>query len=129
MRSFIGLPNTHMAGDIFVVGSVVFLYWRIAFWNASMLTAPSLPTLPVISLLMVLTPTLALQLLCGKATELRQWWTPHWHRNSLVEWATNSGPPSDKSSSGMPYVAKVWRSVLISPWAPLSSLSTIGQLE
>ena len=102
MRSLTGLPNTHMAGDIFVVGSGVFRYWRIAAWNASMLMAPFFPTLPVINLLTVLTPTSALQFLCGNATELRQWCTPHWRRNSLVVWDTNSGPPSNESSSGMP---------------------------
>ena len=113
MRSLTGLPNTHMAGDIFVVGSGVFrhrcipgsdspIYWRIAAWNASMLMAPSFPTMPVINLLTALTPTSALQLLCGNATELRRWCTPHWRRNSLVAWDTNSGPPSDVSSSGMP---------------------------
>ena len=73
MRSLTGRPNTHMAGDILVVGSGVFLYCRIASWNASMSMAPSLPTLPVINLLTVLTPTSALQLLCGNATELSRW--------------------------------------------------------
>ena len=68
MRSLTGLPNTHMAGDIFVVRSGVFLYWRIAAWNASILMAPFFPTLPVINLLIVLTPTSALQLLCENAT-------------------------------------------------------------
>ena len=102
MRSLTGLPNTHMAGDIYVVGSGVFRYWRIAAWNASMLMAQSFSTLPVINLLTVLTPISALQLLCGNATELRWWCTPHWRRNSLVAWDMNSGPASDESLFGMP---------------------------
>ena len=102
MRSFTGLPNTHMVGNIFELGSGVFRYWRIAAWNASMLMVPSFPTLPAINLLTVLTPTSALHLLCGNATELRRWCTPHWCRNFLVVWDTNSGPPSDESLSGIP---------------------------
>jgi len=129
MRSFTGLPNKHMAGDIFVVGSGVFLCSRIAAWNASTLMAPSFPTLPVINLLTVLTTTSALQLLCANATELRRWCTPHWHRNSLVLWDMNLGPLSDESSSGMLWVAKVCCRVLISLVAPSSALSTMGQLE
>ena len=102
IRSLIGLPKMHIAGDSLVVGSGVFLYCRMAFWNASMLMSPSFPVLPVINSLMVLTPTSALQLLCGMATELRRWCTPQLRRNCLELWATNSGPPSDDSSSGMP---------------------------
>ena len=41
MRSFTGLPNKHMAGEIFVMGSGVLRYCRIAAWNASTLMAPS----------------------------------------------------------------------------------------
>ena len=67
-----------------------------------MLIAPSFPTLPVINLLMVLTPISALQLLWEKATELRRWCIPQLCRNCLVVLATNSGPPSDDSLFGMP---------------------------
>ena len=77
MRSFTGLLNKHMAGEIFVMGSGVLRYCRIAGWNVSMLMAPSFPILPVINLLTVLTPTSALQFLCGNATELTRWCTPH----------------------------------------------------
>ena len=49
-----------------------------------------------------LTPISAQQLLCGKATELRRWCTPNWRTKVRVTMATNSGPPSDESSSGMP---------------------------
>ena len=34
--------------------------------------------------------------------EVPWWCTPHWHRNSLVLWDTNSSPLSDESLSGMP---------------------------
>ena len=84
MRSLTGRPNTHMAGDVLVVGSGVFLYCRIASWNASTSMMPSCPTLPVINLLIVLTPTSALQLLCGNATELSRWCTPHSWRKCRV---------------------------------------------
>ena len=117
-----------MTGKILVAGSGVFLYWRMASWNASMLIAPSFLTLPVINLLMILTPISALQLLWGNATELRRWCIPQLCRNCLVVWATNLGPPSDESSSGMPKVAKVCLRTLISPCAPSLALSTIGQL-
>ena len=39
-----------MAGDIFVVGSGVFLYWSIAFWNVSTSRELSFLTLLVINL-------------------------------------------------------------------------------
>ena len=34
MRSFTGLPNKHMARDIFVVGLGVFRNWRITAWRS-----------------------------------------------------------------------------------------------
>ena len=71
MRSFVGRPKIHVAGDDFVAGLGVFLYCKTAFRRAStMLMSPSFPVLPVMSCLMVLTPISALQLLCGKAIEL-----------------------------------------------------------
>ena len=70
MRSFVGRPKIHVAGDDFVAGLGVFLYCKTAFKRASMLMSPSFPVLPVMSSLMVLTPISALQLLCGKAIEL-----------------------------------------------------------
>ena len=84
MRSLMGLPKTHIAGESLVLGSGVFLYWRIAFWKASMLSGPLRPTLPVMSLLTVFTPTSALQLLWGNATELRRCCTPQVCMNCLV---------------------------------------------
>ena len=102
MRSFIGLPNMDMAGNIFVAGSGVLLYRSMASWKVSMSISPFSVTFPVISRLMVFTPISALQLLWGNATELRRWCNPQWRWKSLVVWAVNSGPPSDDSSSGIP---------------------------
>lgn len=65
MRSLVGLPNTLWAGDCLVKGSGVFLYERIAFWKESLSRSPVLLVLPEISLLTVLTPTSARQLLWG----------------------------------------------------------------
>ena len=48
------------------------------------------------------TPIFALQFECGKATDDRQWCTPHSFRNWRVAVAVNSGPPSVATSSGMP---------------------------
>ena len=72
IRSFTGLPNTHMAGDIRVAGSGVFLYCRTALWKASESRLPFAVTLPVSRRFIVLTPTSARQLLWGNATELRR---------------------------------------------------------
>lgn len=68
-----------------------------------MLREPSVPVLPVINLFTVLTPNADLRTAVagGKATEFRRWCTFHSRRNCLVLWATNSGPPSVESSSGM----------------------------
>ena len=85
--------------------------------------------LPVISLLMVLTPISARQLLWGKATELRRWCTPQSERNCLVASAINSGPPSDDNSSEMPYVAKVCRRMSMSPHALSFALSHEAKSE
>ena len=77
MRSLTGLPNMHIAGDIFV-GRV----WGVPVLEDRCLECIEVDgtILPNIasdqSFLTVLTPTSALQLLCGKATELRRWCTP-----------------------------------------------------
>lgn len=44
-------------------------------------------------------------------------------------WAVNSGLPSEESLSGMPYVAKVYPRILMSPVAPSLALSPMGQFE
>ena len=54
---------------------------------------------------------------------------PQLRRNSVVVLETNSGSPSEASSSGMPKVEKVFRRVSIRPLAPSLVRSTIGQLE
>ena len=102
MRSLVGLPKMHIAGDCFVAGSGAFRYWRIACWKLSMSRLPLEPVFPMIRRLIVFTAISARQLLCGYATGLRRWWTPQSCRNFWVVWATNSGPPSEASSSGIP---------------------------
>ena len=62
-----------MAGDCLIAGSGVFLYCRIAIWNQSRLTLPSLPAFPEMILLTVFTPTSALQFPCGYATDVSRW--------------------------------------------------------
>ena len=81
MKSLIGRPKTHIAGDSFVSLSGVLRYCSIARWNASVLSSPFGPVLLVMSLFTVLTATSARQLLWAKATELRRWWTPQFIRN------------------------------------------------
>ena len=54
--------------------------------------------------LTVLTPTSARQLACGNATDDSLWRTPQFSRKEAVAWDVNSGPPSEVSSSLMPYV-------------------------
>ena len=50
-------------------------------------------------------------------------------KNSRVLAAVNSGPPSDESSSGMPYVTNDLRRQSIRLVAPPEVCSTMGQLE
>ena len=63
MRSHVGLPKMHVAGDTLVSWSGVFLYWRMARWYVSTLMSPWDPTLLVTTLLMVFTAISALHLL------------------------------------------------------------------
>ena len=102
MKSLIGRPKRHIAGEIFVVGSGALRYCRTALCTLSVSSSPLGPVLSTRSRFIVFTPISALQLLCGKATEERRWCTPQVLRNVLVLLATNSGPPSDASSSGIP---------------------------
>ena len=92
MRYLTGRPK--IAGDNLVVGSGVFLYCRMAFWNVSMLMSRS-------GCLMVLTPISALQLLCGKVMELRRWCTPQ----SRAVGATTTKAIQVFSSMGMAALA------------------------
>ena len=129
MKSFIGLPKTHCAGDSLVVGSGVFRYCSIPRCSESVSRLPCGSVLLVIRRLTVLTPISALQLECGNATEDRRWWTPQSFRNWRVAVAVNSGPPSVAHSSGMPNVANVRLRQLMRPFAPFCARSIIGQLE
>ena len=63
MKSRIGCPNMHIAGENLVSLSGVFLYCRIARWDWSVLSSPLGLVLPVIRRLTVFTPISALQLL------------------------------------------------------------------
>ena len=101
MKSLIGRPNTHWAGDNFVSGSGVLRYWRMARCSALVLKLPVGLVLLVISRLTVLTPTSALQFECGNATDNKRWCTPQSSRNWHVTAAVNSGPPSIAHSSGI----------------------------
>ena len=76
MKSLIGLPKTHWAGNSFVAGSGVFRYCSMARCKASVFRLPCGSVLLVMSRLTVLTPISALQFECGWATDDRQWWTP-----------------------------------------------------
>ena len=129
MKSLIGRPNTHIAGDNFVSESGVFRYWRIARWTPSVSSSPLVPVLLVMRRSTVFTPISALQLLCGNATDESWWCTPQVLRKRRVVVEVNSGPPSDASSSGIPYVTNERRRLSIRPSAPPVVLSTIGQFE
>ena len=129
MKSLIGLPKTHCAGDSLVFGSGVLRYCKMACWNALVLRLPCGSVLFVISLLTVFTPISALQLEWGNATDERRWCTPQSFKSCWVACALNCGPPSVAHSSGMPYVAKVRLRHSIRPAEPSRPLSTMGQLE
>ena len=76
MKSLMGHPKTVIAGSNLVVGSGVFLVWRIACCMASISRSPPGPVLFEGILFMVLTPVSALQLLYGKVTEDSPWFMP-----------------------------------------------------
>ena len=63
----------------------------------------------------------------GNATDDSMWRTPQFSRNEAVAWDVNSGPPSEVSSSLMPYVTKIRRRAAMSPAAPWDTSSTMGQ--
>ena len=101
IKSRIGLPKRHMAGERWVSRSGVFRYCNMARLNLSVFRDPLL-VFSVIKRFTVLTPTLARQLLWGKATEDNRCWTRQSLRNCSVLKDVNSGPPSEESSSAMP---------------------------
>ena len=129
MKSLIGWPNTHWAGDNFVSGSGVLRYWRMARCSASVSRLPVGLMLLVIGHLTVFTATSALQFECGNATDYKRWCTPQSFRNWHVTVTVNSGPPSVTHSSGMPNVVNMWRKQEIRPWEPSVACSMMGQFE
>ena len=126
MKSLIGLPNTHIAGDTFVSGSGVLRYCSMATRKASVSKPPVADVFEVIILFMVLTPISARQFECGKATDDKRWSTPQVRRNDFVIEAVNSDPPSVAISSGMPKVAKMRFRHFMSPLAPFFERSAMG---
>ena len=72
MKSLMGRPKTHTAGERCVSRSGVLRYWSMALWNWSVFKDPSVAVLSVMSRLTVFTPTSARQLLCGNATDDRR---------------------------------------------------------
>ena len=84
MKSLMGRPKTHMAGERCVSRSGVLRYWSMALWNWSVFKDPSVAVLSVMSRLTVFTPTSARQLLCGNATDDRRWFTPQLAKNVVV---------------------------------------------
>lgn len=128
IKSRIGRPNTHIAGESFVSLSGVFLNLSIAHWNASVLRSPCGPVLSMMRHFTVLMPISALQLLWGKANEQIRWCMPQSSRNCLVATAVYSGPPSEASSSSILNVMKVLHRQA-SPVAPSDDFSMIGQFE
>lgn len=90
---------------------------------------PPGPVFPEMSRFVDLTATSARQLAWGLYAAVMRCWTLHDARKSRVVWAANSGPPSDVSVSGMPYVENVSLSVLMRPSAPFLEMLTTGQLE
>ena len=115
MKSRIGQPKTHWAGDNFVSGSGVLRYWRMARCSASVSRLPVGLVLLLVSRLTVFKATSALQFECGNATDDKRWCTPQSFRNWHVTAAVNSGPPSIAHSSGMPNVVNMRRKQEIRP--------------
>ena len=69
MKSLMGRPNTHWAGESFVLESGVLRYCRMARWSESVSRLPCASVLSVMRRFTVFTPISARQFECGKATE------------------------------------------------------------
>ena len=104
IKSFMGLPNKHIAGDP-ICESGVMWYWSMALCKVSVSRLQWGPVFDVIILFAVLTPISALQFEWGNVTEDRWWLTPQFIKKVEVAVATNSDQPSQASSSGIPKVA------------------------
>ena len=89
MKSFMGLPKTHSAGDSCVFGSGMFRYWRTACCRELVSRLPLRVVLSVMIFLTDFTPISALQFEWGKATDDSWWWTPHSFRKWHVAVAVN----------------------------------------
>ena len=110
VKSRIDLPNRYCAGDSVVSLTGVFRYCSMARCKASVSRSPLGLVFSVMSLFTVFTPTSALQLLCGNATDDMRCRTPQFFKKVFVAVAENSGPPSNDSTSLMPNVTNVRRS-------------------
>lgn len=108
MKSLISLPNRHMTGDNLVSGSAV-------------LSSPLGPVFEDIKSFAVFTPISALGLKFGKATDYNLCCTPQLFKNWDADDEANSSPPSDAHSSGIHYVAKILRRLVIRPLVPSSA--------
>jgi len=82
MKSRMGRPKTHIAGDNFVSLYGVFLYCKMARWNESVARLSSGFFIINDEALDCLHPTSARQLLYGKATDDKRWCTPSHSRTS-----------------------------------------------
>lgn len=72
MKSLMGRPNTHWAGESLVLASGVLRYCRMARWSESVSRLPCAFVLSVMIRFTVFTPISALQLEWGNATEDRR---------------------------------------------------------
>ena len=80
IKSLMGPPKRHMAGEGPVWESGLLQYWRIASWRVTVSRLPLGTVFNVMTLLAVLTATSALQFECGKATEDRWLLNPQFCR-------------------------------------------------
>ena len=59
MKSLMGRPNTHCAGESLVLASGVLRYWRMACWSEFVSRLPCASVLSVIIRITVFTPIFA----------------------------------------------------------------------
>ena len=121
MKSLIGLPNTHWAGDSFVFGSGVLRYWRMARCRKFVSRLLFGSVLSVMSRFHDNFSSTALQHVpCDRQLQKAYW---------RVAAAVNSGPPAVAHSSGMPNVANArWRQPM-RPLDPSCARSMVGHFS
>ena len=129
MKSLIGKPNTHWAGDSFVTGSGVFQYWSMARCRALVFRLLCGSVLLVMSRWQFLMPISALQFECGCGTDDRWWCTPQSFRKRHVTDAVNLGQPSVAHSSRMPNVPNMRCKQSIRPLDSACACSMMGQFQ